>query len=294
MAARIRGIMKGLQEVQTVVVHHNSIETLRRCLASLLAQGLPADRIHVVDNSEMLGDVSEVASSAHSAIRVSSIANRGYAAAINYGVISIPSDSEASLLLVVTHEVTFSEGAVENMVRELHSDPSLKAVGPALRNASTGASWSEGGFLTRVLSLPRHQDGRTRGRGATLWLDGAAVLYRLEELQRHPMREDYFLYMEEVDYHLQINRRGGSVKVVQDAQAEQSSHGTPAYFLARNVQLFQASWGTLGLRSVAVLWECSKCFVRGLRAGAPLATLRQLAAGYGAGRKVLAERRTGL
>ncbi|WP_194944205.1 glycosyltransferase family 2 protein [Aeromicrobium sp. S22] len=286
--------MNDLQAVQTVVVHHNSIETLRPCLESMVAQGLPPSQIHVVDNSEMLADVSEAVASVHPAIRVSSIANRGYAAAINHGVASTPSDPETSLLLVVTHEVTFSEGAVEAMVRELQDHPGLTAVGPALRNASTGASWSNGGFLTRVLSLPRHHDGRKRSGRATLWLDGAAVLYRLEELQRHPMSEHYFLYMEEVDYHLQINQRGGTVKVLQHAQAEQSSHGTPAYFLARNVQLFQASWGTLGLRSVAVLWECSKCFVRGLRAGAPLATLRQLAAGYGAGRKVLAERRTGL
>ncbi|CAN5330498.1 hypothetical protein BH09ACT10_BH09ACT10_23670 [soil metagenome] len=76
------------------------------------------------------------------------------------------------------------------------------------------------------------------------WLDGAFCLYRLDVLEAQQLREDFFLYFEEVEYHVRLRSLGWKVGYVPSAVVSQSSLGTPAFYLGRNMQIYQRLWGT--------------------------------------------------
>ncbi|WP_139175825.1 glycosyltransferase family 2 protein [Nocardioides lianchengensis] len=270
-----------------VVVHHKSLETLGRTIQSLVANDVSADRIVVVDNS---GDVVSDEALAHvlvDGVRLLRIPNGGYANAVNRGMLFVGSEMRPGAddgVLVVTHEVLFRLGSVAILADALASDPDLSAVGPVLRAEprAEGVLWSGGGRLTRFLRLPRHSFEVPAGVNRCAWLDGAAVMYRWKAVRQNPLSEQYFLYMEEVDYHLRLGRAYGPVAVVPEAVASQSSAGQPPYWTCRNIRIFARSWGRPGFRFMAVALTCGKVVARASlhRDGQ---ALRAAVAGYRAG-----------
>lgn len=232
-----------------VVVHHRSLHTVLRTLHSLIESDVSSTRILLVDNSESEADINWLMARAPRGVVVHTVRNRGYAAAVNWGLDFVRQFwAETQFVLVATHELQLASNALSELIAFIARDPGVGAVGPALRDEN-GAVWSNGGFLSSVLRIPNHLDHMATEVAVTRpkevdWLDGACVLYRMSAISGLRMHEEYFLYMEEVDFHLQLKRAGHSVFVVPCAVAIQSSTGIPDFFLARNTRIFQRRNGT--------------------------------------------------
>jgi GT2 family glycosyltransferase len=287
-----------LNNVWTVVVHHRSLLTLLTTIDSLRAAGIAPTRLVVIDNSEMPPNEEEaLRASLPRGVNFLTTPNRGFAAAVNAGVTAIRhKDINVQYLLVATHEVILKENAIAVLVQALSEDGRRMAAGPTLLiNGDSGERiWSRGGYLSQVLRLPRHRgylepSDVVESEVVTEceWLDGALVLYRWSEIALHEMDESFFLYFEEVDYHLSIRARGGQVVCVPGSMTYQSSNGMPLFYLARNLQIFHRKWGRAGLRTIAAVYVCSKGLARGSVGGAFKRSLLEIFSGYLAGRKVL-------
>ncbi|WP_460799914.1 glycosyltransferase [Nocardioides pacificus] len=277
-----------IEPAAAIVVHHRSLGTLRPTLENLIANGIAARRIVVVDNSEDAVSDHDLSAALPHRVTVRRIPNRGYANAVNHGMEIARSSfgpSDADAVLVVTHEVQLAEGSVRAMLNGLESHQDLAAVGPVLRGHlhEHAPLWSAGGRLTRVLRLPRHLDSVPRSLRRCDWLDGAAVMYRWAAVKSAPLSESYFLYMEEVDYHRALSRAFGPVAIEPAALASQTSSGMPAYWACRNIQIFAERWGRPGFRNWAIAVTCGKVALRAALKG-DLTTLREAGRGYRAGR----------
>jgi N-acetylglucosaminyl-diphospho-decaprenol L-rhamnosyltransferase len=164
--------------------------------------------------------------------------NVGYAAGMNLGVAALPPFVDTLLLL--THEVELSPGAIEVLATALHSDRTA-VVGPLLLT-DPSTIWSAGGTLDGVRRLPGH-----RLRGATpaaagsapidcAWLDGAVIAVGLETWRAvGGMDERYFLYAEDIDLGLRAGAAGRPVRVIPAARAIQAPSGAiDPYLWTRN------------------------------------------------------------
>ncbi|MDV8055967.1 glycosyltransferase family 2 protein [Rhodococcus sp. IEGM 1343] len=249
--------------VGAVVVHHRSYDTVKSTVDALAGGVTAPSTIVVVDNSEEPERAGELERAFGTRAAVLRTSNKGYGAAVNAGIEWLRSElPDMRYLVVATHEARADPMAVRELVAALEYDSRAGIAGPTLR-VHDGAEqvWSTGGFLTRVLRLPRHFDHRAEGIGTDVgtvertWVDGAFVLYRVDALNAASMDESYFLYMEEVDYHLRLRRAGWTTLHVPAAQVWQSSSGIPPYSLARNMQLFQHAHGTRRGRVFAAPWS---------------------------------------
>jgi GT2 family glycosyltransferase len=233
--------------VAGIVVHHRSYDTVATTVRAVLASGLPASRLLLVDNSEDPDPRPQLEASVGD-VEVLYTENRGYGAAVNTGLEHLVDTlGRIDFLLVATHEVQPEATAVRPLLEALVRDPGAAAAGPTLL-IGTGAEariWSCGGTRSRVLHAHAHvvpdlpvEAVRQLEPADRLWLDGAFVLYRVQALPEPPFDERYFMYMEETDLHYRLRAAGWSCVWIPSAVVAQATNLTPAYWFARNLKLF--------------------------------------------------------
>jgi len=262
-----------LQDIGCVVIHHDSLRTLPRTLTSLRQEGLTKDHILVVDNSEdrISGrDLQDVVNFVAEVVRVP---NRGYGNAVNIGI-----DHFSGLVdppeyfLVVTHEVVPDPGAVSALRGELECNQRLAAVGPFLRSKLDDDSMyiSYGGVHSGILGLPRHVKERPRregdGRSVVLrdWLDGAIVMYRQGAFDNRRMREEFFMYVEEDEFHWRLRKEYGDIGCCFEVGADEVSNSVPPFLMSRNLQWMHDLHGNVLERLMCVPWVVGKTLLKAL------------------------------
>ena len=252
-------------QVWSVVVHHRSRHTVLKTVESLQAGGIAPTRLLVVDNSELpMVEEEALRTDLPWGVELLTMPNRGFAAAVNAGIAAISKRANnVQYVLVATHEVLVKENAIAKLLQALSENTQRMAAGPTLlvTHQATERLWSCGGHLSPVLRIPKHRaylESPTAIKTDSVterdWLDGALVLYRWSEIETHQMDESYFLYLEEVDYHLAIRARGGQVVWVPSSKTYQASNGMPLFYLSRNLQIFHRKWGRAGLRIIPTVY----------------------------------------
>lgn len=289
-----------IQNIAVIVVHHRSYSTLNATISRLLGAGLDPEKLLVVDNSEEPSRAKSLELSLPQGVRIIFIKNSGYGAAVNSGAMWHAENTPSTdCMLVSTHEALPEPGSLRPLVEFLEMHPKAAVVGPALVTGDKSEQvWSLGGYFSNVLGLPRHHAHRApRAELAGLaarrvkWLDGAFLLFRRAVLDDHPVDEDYFLYMEETDHQLGLQREGWEVHLEPAAVVWQSSGGTPAFYQARNMQLFQEKNGSWLQRTLSAPYVIGTTLARDFLKGRGISNLKPLIEGWKAGRSLLRERK---
>ncbi len=233
--------------VAAVVVHHRSYETVAESVARLLSEGINAENLIVVDNSEEPDRRHDLEASLPPSVAVLFVENKGYGAAVNTGLDHFAGSARPvpDFFLVATHETNPRPGALGELLTAM-VDPKVAVAGPTLISGSEPEFvWSAGGYMSAATRVPSHYHHRASLQvltGAQApeerdWLDGAFLLYRWKDIIEHRVDESFFLYMEETDLHLRLGKAGRRVVWVPQARVWQDSNGIPPYFLARNLRL---------------------------------------------------------
>ncbi|MFF2296842.1 glycosyltransferase family 2 protein [Arthrobacter sp. NPDC058127] len=291
-----------LSNVAAVVVHHRSYDTVGETTERLIAEGVEPSRIVVVDNSEEDHQREKVKSLLPDGVHVVFCSNHGYGAAVNFGVSWHTRNTGATeYLLVSTHEARPEPGAVRRLEAALGGDERIAVVGPALVTGDDSEIvWSLGGTLSRVLGLPRHlahKASRTQlsdaKSGPVSWLDGAFLMFRRDVIEKRPIDEEYFLYMEETDHQLALRREGWRIFIEPTAVVWQSSGGVPPYYQTRNIQLFHAKNGTSIRRQISAPFIIARSIARDIIRRRGTSEWGQLISGWRAGIKLAEGRSAG-
>lgn len=202
--------------VTVVVVTHQSAAVLRACLESV--RGLEDVSVRVIDNAST--DAScEMARSLGAAV-VALPHNVGFAAAANRGAAGVT----AGLLCFLNPDCELTAEAVR-VARDALGDgrlrcgvPEFEQWGGVVLGRQPGYTWrkvladvTEGRRRLRFVSRwlrrhPRHHDHRWH------WPLGTCLFVAAEHFQAvGRFDESYFLYMEDVEFGMQMRRAGGEV-----------------------------------------------------------------------------------
>ena len=220
-----------------VIVHFHRERDAARLVQDLVThQGVPGRNIVVVDNGSTGDRLLQELADRSVTPTVERLDNVGYAAGMNHGVRCLP--DSVDIVLMLTHEVVLGAGCVDRLSTVLAADPRIGAVGPLLLSGPASV-WSAGGELSQMRHLPHHRDltlgpneGPNHHPSECAWLDGAVVMVdRVALSEIGGLDERFFLYAEDVDLGLRLNRHGHLVVVVPDARASQSPSGDIDPFL---------------------------------------------------------------
>jgi GT2 family glycosyltransferase len=191
-----------------VVVNFNGGELLARCLATVLAQVPPPAEVVVVDNASRDGSVDALPAGVQLVRRAD---NGGYAVAVNAGLAATTSP----FVFTLNPDTELLPGCLAAAVAALDADFELGSVAPRVLLASDPARLDATGIgLTSRLSQLNCDHGRLDADvpavpRAMLGPLGGAALWRRRALEQAGLfSESFFLYWEDVDVALRVNRAG--------------------------------------------------------------------------------------
>jgi N-acetylglucosaminyl-diphospho-decaprenol L-rhamnosyltransferase len=232
--------MSGHSPVGVVVLIYGRGGEHRPLLETLLAQGIPPQRIVAVHNPATTGEPPPSLPPGCELIQAER--NLGYAGGMNLGIVR-QRERKTELILVLTHDARLRPGALELLLSNARRHPDYGALGPVMVWAGSDRPFSFGG-ITRTNGTNAHVTERpasgTHGVLDADWIDGGAMLLRGAVLDRvGTFDERFWAYCEEAELCLRIRRAGYKVGVVVDALADQSPGGTKrpgawAYLMTRN------------------------------------------------------------
>jgi GT2 family glycosyltransferase len=265
-------------DVGVVVVNWNDAERSIACLQELTATGYTRLRLVLVDNDSD-EDPTDAASAAVPGLYVLRLErNRGYAAGCNAGA-SVAISMGANYLFFLNNDTKVDRRCLDELVLAAASHPGC-VLGPKLVYADQPeVIWAAGGAIDRS-SMANYHIGN--GEPAALymaerrvdWLTGCALFLSAETYARlGPMDEEFFLYLEDVDWSLTAEKAGIERWLVPSAVVKHAVSATttvlPAteifYYGCRNtlrLAIRQTKWPRQVLVRGRVVLSAAKVVVR--------------------------------
>lgn len=208
-------------EITAVVVTYDSAAVLGRCLEALrdAAPRYGVD-VRVVDNASRDGSADLAAAALGEARVVRRAANGGFAAGVN----EVLRGFEGRWLAVINPDLVVPRGGLDSLVDALAAFPGAGLVGPRVLDPAGRPEATTGWFPTLererahawYLDHLLGREGRRRhlppSGGPVDWLSGCAWLVSGDAIRDvGPLDEEYFLYFEDVDYCLRLQKAGWRV-----------------------------------------------------------------------------------
>jgi len=272
-----------------IVVNFDGREHLSRCLGSVLSQEPPPAEVLVVDNASRDGSADALPPGVE-LLRLP--VNRGFAAAVNAGL----ARTISPLVLTLNPDVELLPGCLAHAAAALEADRGLGSVAPrVLRASEPGLIDATGIGLTSFFGQINCENGLREGQAAEQPRDvlgplGGAALWRRKALSEvGGFCEHYFLYWEDMDLALRLDRAGYGSRSEPRARVLHVGGGAVGRYSAANVfYMVRNHWACLlsclpgpllRQRAGAIALAPLRAATLYARRGRPLAALWGLACG---------------
>src|SRR5436190_24280141 len=208
--------------VTALVLSYNGRELLDVALPTLLAQTYPDLAVTVIDNGSTDGTGGYVRERWPEVEVLRLESNIGVAAALNRGI----EGADGELVALLNNDIELEPPWLARLVDDLKQHPqAASASGKMLRfdqrdvidAAGDGMRWSGAGFGRGVGELDRGQYDRAEEVFSAC--AGAALYRRAALYDVGPFDEDFFAYLEDVDWGLRSQLRGFTSRYVPGAVA---------------------------------------------------------------------------
>lgn len=209
-----------IPRLAVIVINWNTRELLRECLASVYAQDLSGSiEVWVVDNASQDGSAAMVRETFPQTALIENETNLGFARGNNQAI----ERTRAEFILLLNSDTRVHPGAFDALLRFLQSNPRAGAAGPRVANP-------DGSLQTSAYPLPTlareawrmfHLDrlfpygtyamdrwDPARPRQVDVLLGACLLLRRAALDQVGLLNESYFMYSEEPDLAIRLNRAG--------------------------------------------------------------------------------------
>lgn len=216
--------------ITAIVVLYDSSEVIPGCLHSLsLAAPQSGVAIVVVDNASHDAGPARAAAmlGEHAVVRLTE--NRGFAAGVNAGL----ARATTPYVAVINPDLRLAPGALDRMLAALEARPQAALIGPRVCEPSGAVEPTVGVFpsfererahawlLDRLAGQPGRGRPQPAAAEAVDWVSGCAWLLRRSAVETiGPLDEDYFMYVEDVDYCRRLHAAGFEVWFEPAATAE--------------------------------------------------------------------------
>ena len=218
--------------VSVVVLNWNGGSQNLTCLRSLEAAGVARQQVLFVDNGSVDGSVEEVERAFPGARVLRNGENLGFCGGCNVGLRhALESGSEAVLLL--NNDVVVDPEFLQPLLKALE-DPGVGAVGPKmLAGGNEDVLWCAGGLIRWGVNVSQLRGFGQRDRGQfdraedMDYIPACALIIRREALQDVGLLdEDFFAYMEDVDYGVRLRKHGYRVRYEPRSRVVHHSSGS--------------------------------------------------------------------
>ncbi len=255
--------------VALVILNWNNAGDTRRCLASLEALTYPNYGVIIVDNGSTDDSVQQIRAAYPTVTLLETGENLGYAGGNNVGI-RYALEHEADLICILNNDVTVAPDFLEPLVATACSTPSIGGVTPFIAALDAPEQiWTAGSAVNRrTAEVTRFHVGepvsawRERFPFAVDVVSGAAMLVKREVFETVGlMDEDFFLYYEETDWCLRVQRVGYQMMAVPSSQVlhkvsaalGETSPVIDYYMLRNHLRFVGRNWTGLARRRL----QCS-------------------------------------
>jgi len=228
-------------DVSIILVTYNSEKYVSNCLNSLVKafQNIEHE-IFIIDNQSIDQTKRLIKECGNSAVLIENNENWGFARAVNIGL----KKSSGEFILLINPDIIVNSDSLLPLIDFMRKNPKIGICGGRLENEDGSLQYSKGSFpsLSSTIFrtfLPRpmrkyHLRGYNK-RGKCDWVTGSFMLTRkclMEEIGG--LDENYFVYYEDVDYCLQIQKRGWLTYYFPETTA---SHLNPHAISKRTIEI---------------------------------------------------------
>lgn len=206
-----------MDDVVAVVLNWCNAPDTLACIESLRADGLPYERIILVDNASPDGSGARLQAQLPQVRYIANGENSGYAGGNNVGV-QHALRTDAHWILVLNNDTLVERGMLATLHATGAADPSCAAVAPKILRADEPARlWFDGGDFVPYGAIGRarreHEHDRLpeqRDPASCTFLTGCALLLRREAIARYETLFDptYFAYVEDAELSRRLRRDG--------------------------------------------------------------------------------------
>ncbi|MFA6455533.1 MAG: glycosyltransferase family 2 protein [Bacteroidota bacterium] len=200
-----------MPHVSIVIPNYNGVEHLPVCLDSIGIQTFTDYEIIVVDNGSADNSVSLLQSRRQKIVVFPLTENKGFAAAVNYGI----QRSSGALIALLNNDIELEPQWLQSMVDAIESDKTLGSVACKMLNYYDRTLIDAAGdVLTRAGNIigRGYGDKDSANYDKTEYVFGAcagAGLYRKEVFTTVGyFDEDYFAWFEDADHHFRSQLAG--------------------------------------------------------------------------------------
>ncbi len=237
--------------VTAIVVNWNAGENLAQCIAALLDQrGTDLDVV-VVDNASSDNSLEALEIYGDRVRVIQTGANLGFGSAVNRGV----AVSHTAIVIAMNPDVVLQPDAVNTMVEFLNTHANVGMIGPKLKDADGQVLASCGEaprlrdeicrkfLLHLIFPLLKFRRRRPTKPEAVAWVTGACFAVRRRVLDAvNGLDEAIFMYYEDVDLGLCINRAGWQVMYLPHAEGIHIGGESSKQALTRMLVVSEASY----------------------------------------------------
>lgn len=196
---------------RVIVVHRNGVETLSKCLTTLLSAVTDEDEIFVVDNGSEDESTALIRESFSTVTLIENGFNNGFAAANNQAI----TDNEAKYCLLLNNDAFVSESILARFAAIFDSDADIAVIAPQLITIDGAPQRSHGHFMKPVDEvLPKvfRRKPVLDLRHELVDVDsviGACMAVRSSAIKRVGMLDDdFFFYFEETEWCHRFKQHG--------------------------------------------------------------------------------------
>lgn len=238
-----------LPTVAVVVVTYNNSQDTYACLARLNALTYPDVKVIVVDNGSSPREDGDLEASFGESIEVLRVeTNRGYGPGANIGIDRALAIG-ASFVWLVNNDALVDEGSLSALVDVAVRNGSVGIFSPLITAPQGPESphglWYAGGSLALGRAQSAHSQRLPEGTApfATGYITGCAMLVRSSVFRDVGLlREDLFLFWEDVDLNLRAASKGWGLTVVPSAKVFHKVHGSIPQLAIRRYSGRNALW----------------------------------------------------
>jgi len=204
-------VSERLEAVNIVIPSWNGLRFLPDCLASIERQQCQDWRITVVDNGSTDGS-AEYLRKTHPKVHLISLPeNRGFSAAVNAGIRS----SACPFVFLLNNDTELSMSCLRRLLTAAQDLPDFSFFAPRMlcfhnRSVLDGAgdAYLRGGAGYRLGTMELNSGAYSKP-GPVFGACAGAALYRRSLFDQIGLfDEDFFAYLEDVDFNLRLNRAG--------------------------------------------------------------------------------------
>lgn len=235
------------KRVAVVVLNYNGLGDTLECLDSVYKSDYPSYKVFLVDNGSSNFPCERIRESYPGIIIAGLPCNLGFAGGNNIVLAAARVSGVFDYVLLLNNDATVKVDTLSNLVEAGERDQRIGVVGCLIRRAGTGEIWYNGAYLNPWTCISQHvQSLNDVCLFDTGYVSGCCMLIKKQLLNEIGILfEDYFTYLEDVDYCTKAHLAGWRVVVNQLAVVDHKASRTSDkltdyqfYFYLRNRMVY--------------------------------------------------------